>query len=66
MIKRHSEYLLLHNANCDAMHPKSAETLRSELRGLERVWTKKVKTISLEDEDFDNKAADYRKSRLLF
>ncbi len=38
IIKRHSEYVLLHNAECDSDDPKSASELRRLLGRAERTW----------------------------
>lgn len=38
LIKRHSEFVLLHNAETDSSNPKSQSTLRNELQRLEKHW----------------------------
>lgn len=43
LIKRHSEYVLLHNAECDAGTPRSVTSLRRELERSEKQWGRATK-----------------------
>lgn len=72
LIRRHSEFLLLYNAECDALRPKSTAQLRAELRALERTWSRRLSpplpamVISAglgggdEQDDFDQASLSYR------
>lgn len=63
MIRRHSEFVLLYNAECDASHPKSLTQLRAEVRAMERAWSQRPAKVLLDydkDADFDISATKYR------
>ncbi len=70
LIRRHSEFLLLHNAECDALRPKSMAQLRTELRALERTWSRRlsppIPAVSAatgqgngDEQDFDQASLSY-------
>lgn len=66
MIRRHSEFVLLYNAECDAPNPKSMARLRAELRAMERTWSQKsaASLLAFDDEDdLEASIAKYRRSR---
>lgn len=62
LIRRHTEYVILWNAECDTLKPKTEIELKRELASIERSWSRKAPTVDLSSEDFEEKAAIYREA----
>ncbi len=67
MIQRHSEYVLLQNAECDVPEPRDVASLRAQLATIERSWASKGAALpegllSNDQENFARASLSYRMS----
>ncbi len=67
LTRRHQEYVLLHNAECDAPNPRGVLQLRAELRRMERSWRQKANAplgLTGTEADFEESTRKYRRNPL--
>ncbi|KAL9189539.1 hypothetical protein ACHAXT_009214 [Thalassiosira profunda] len=48
--KRHSDFIILHNSECDSAHPRSVQELRKVIRSRERAITREAKDVKQKKE----------------